>query len=222
MNIVEEAFKELYPQRELSKNFEIKYSGRFKGYNANIRANSNSIVVSASAEWRTVSKEIKKGLIQELLVRVHNDKKHTLAMDLYTSFIKNMSKVATRKISEPFLEKSFIRVNENMFGGVMNIPNLKWGNGINRLGTYEYATDTITISKILADDLELLDYVMHHEMLHKKHKFKSKAGRSRHHTGAFLREERKYPNQKLLEKRLGRLIQDHKGNKSWLQKLRQI
>ena len=33
MNIAEEAFKELFPEREMPR-IEIKYSGRFKDYNS--------------------------------------------------------------------------------------------------------------------------------------------------------------------------------------------
>ena len=64
-----------------------------------------------------------------------------------------------------------------------------------------YATDTVTLSKALAHDLELVDYVMYHELLHKKHKFTSKNGKSRHHTKEFRIAEKRYPNQELMEKR---------------------
>ncbi|MBR9692917.1 M48 family metallopeptidase [Candidatus Woesearchaeota archaeon] len=62
-----------------------------------------------------------------------------------------------------------------------------------KLGHYEYATDTISISTALKEAPELLDYVLYHEMLHKKHKFtESKGGNTRSHTKAFRDEEKKY------------------------------
>ena len=93
----------------------------------------------------------------------------------------------------------------------MEVPNLIWGKeSTHKLGSYDYGTDTVTISTILKDDLELLDYVMHHEMLHKKHKFKSKYGRTHAHTKAFRDDEKKFPNQPILERRLERLARRKK------------
>ena len=45
----------------------------------------------------------------------------------------------------------------------MQTPNLVWGkNSFRKLGSYEYGSDTITISKIfLESDKSLLDYVMY-------------------------------------------------------------
>ena len=93
----------------------------------------------------------------------------------------------------------------------MDEPNLKIGKGINRLGTYEYATDTITISEILILHTMLLDYVLYHEMLHKKHQYSSKKGRHRHHSKEFLEEEKKFPNAQELEEELKKLI----AKKKW-------
>jgi len=208
MRLLEESYEELFPRT--TRNLVLKYSGRFKGYNANIRMTRNEIVVNASKKWRGVSKDIQKGLFQELLVRVLKEKKQTINMELYHNFIKCLPKVVPKTKTHPLLERSFRRVNEEFLGGLMEQPNLVIGNGVNRLGTYEYATDTITISKILLDDQELMDYVMYHEMLHKKHQYKSKEGRQVHHSRAFKREEKRFPNAELLEKGLGKLVKNNK------------
>ena len=89
---------------------------------------------------------------------------------------------------------------------MMERPNLVWGTvNVCRMGSYEYGSDTLMLSRILADDTNLLDYVMYHELLHKKHKFSSKHGRAIHHSKAFRIDEQKFKDAPLLEKRLGQL-----------------
>lgn len=201
--IAKEAYYALF-----GKNVDVglEYSGRYKEYNAKIVQKGSEITVFASKKWKEVSEEIQKGLIQELLVRLKGEKKETINMELYSNFIKSLPDYVEKTQTEPILENSFIRINEKYFGNMMEMPNLKLGRGINQLGKYEYASDTITISKILLEDLELLDYVMYHELLHKKLKFSTKNGRHTHHSRQFKMEERKYPNYETMEKRLERTV----------------
>ena len=56
---------------------------------------------------------------------------------------------------------------------------------------------------------ELLDYIMFHGMLHKKHKFSE----GRHHTKAFRDDEKRFGDVKELDVRLGRLISKTKRKK---------
>ena len=127
-------------------------------------------------------------------------------MDMYNSFIKKLHLVVPKTNFDPTLESSFHRINEDYFDGLLEKPNLKFGKKtFSKLGSYEYATDTVTISKALENDFELIDYVMYHELLHKKHQFTSKNGRSHHHTKLFRQKEKAFPNSSLMEKRLGRL-----------------
>jgi len=209
MNIAEEAYIELF-KKEPDRAVIIEYSGRYKEYNARITMTRKEIKIAMSKTWRGVSKDIQKGLMQELMVRIFNNKMQTINMDLYTNFIKSLPKYTTKTQTHPILEQSFARVNEQMFSGKIEQPNLKMGKGVNQLGKYEYATDTVTISKILLGEERLLDYVMYHELLHKKHQFKANAGRHRHHTKAFLREEKKFPESEKLEDELGKLIKKNK------------
>jgi predicted metal-dependent hydrolase len=206
MNLIEESFKRLYPDKEFNYLAKIKYSGRFKSFNANIRLRLNNLTLNLSKDWKDIDKEIKIGLIQELLIKLFKTKKHTKNMDMYNSFIKGLHKYVPKTHSDPLLDSSFYRVNEKYFSGLLERPNLKFGKKtFTKLGSYEYASDTVTISKALEHDLELVDYVMYHELLHKKHQFKSKNGRSYHHTKDFRKKEKEFPNANLLEKRLSRL-----------------
>ena len=167
-----------------------------------------------SKQWKSVSKEIQIGLIQELLVRVIKDKRRTSNMDLYNIFIKKAELAAPKTKTDEFLEKSFDRVNERYFYGMIEKPNLVWHNSASRLGSYEYGSDTISISSILGDvNTDLLDYVMYHEMLHKKYKFVNKNGRNYHHTGHFRKKEKEFENQQQVERRLKTLRAPRRRNK---------
>jgi hypothetical protein len=95
------------------------------------------------------------------------------------------------------LAQSFDRVNVSYFGGQMPRPRLTWNRSITagKFGHYHYATDTVMISRAL-DRPEIpsfvVDHVMHHELLHKKHGLRWRHGRSHAHTTDFRREERAF------------------------------
>ena len=213
MNIIQQAFQELYPCKELTHKVSINYSGRFKPYNANVKHGPYFLHFYLSKEWRTVSREIQIGLIQSLLVKIFKGKPNTGYRDLYNSFIKNLSKYAKKTKSDPTLEEAFTRVNERYFNGLLDKPNLTWGqSSTSKLGSYEYQTDTISISSIFQlSNKDLLDYIMYHEMLHKKHKFHStKTGRSYHHTKKFKQDEKEFDNHQFIEKELKKLCRNCK------------
>ena len=113
-----------------------------------------------------------------------------------------------------FLKESFERINKEYFFNLIEMPNLKFNNSINKLGSYEYGSDTITISKHLANESqEIMDYVMYHEMLHKKHKFKNKNNRNYHHTKTFRQQEKQFKNSKDIEKQLSKIVSKNKIKK---------
>ena len=193
MGLGERAYRQLY-RKEPGKTIRVRYSGRFNDYNGNVRMTDREILFSLSRKFEPLEAEIQIGIIQHLLNKVHKTKIETDEQDLYNAFLRKMSEYAPVTESDPVLRESFDRVNDAYFHGMMTRPNLVWG-GRNKhlLGTYTYATDTIMISRVLEDaPKELLDYVMHHEMLHKKHKFSCKSGRTHSHTPAFKRDEAKF------------------------------
>ena len=206
MKLAEQAFAELFPNKNLEEyELAINYTGKFKPYNANVRYRRNSFQFNLSRKWRTVSREIQIGLIQGLLLRAFKEKNNTINIDLYNSFMKNLHISVPKTNTDPVLEKSFNGLNESYFFGLMERPNLVWHNSFTRLGSYEYGSDTISISKVLSDDSDLLDYVMYHEMLHKKFKFSSNNGRTCHHTREFKEMERKFENSTQMEERLKKI-----------------
>jgi hypothetical protein len=203
MNIAEKAFLGLFPEKKLTKNLIVKYSRQFNPYNANVSYNAFSMTFKLSREWKKVSEEIKVGLIQSLLLKVYKEKKKTINIDLYNHFIKTIGDYSQVSESEPVLEQSFNRVNEKYFNGFVDKPNLRWGGAsFSKLGSYEYGANAVTISSIFKgeDAQELLDYIMYHELLHKKHKFSTKNGRSYHHTKHFRSKEKEFDNPRIEEK----------------------
>jgi hypothetical protein len=93
------------------------------------------------------------------------------------------------------LAESFQRVNHGYFDGQMPRPRLIWNRCVTTtsFGHYRFASDTVMISPVL-DRVEIpvfvLDHVMHHELLHKKHGLRWQDGRGYGHTAEFRREER--------------------------------
>ncbi|MBI2659098.1 SprT-like domain-containing protein [Candidatus Woesearchaeota archaeon] len=211
--LIKEAFRQLYPEKEIIYNFSLKYSRRFNSYNANVKLYGNNLIFNLSKEWKKISKEIQIGLVQELLIKILKNKKNkTMSMELYNLFMKNIHLAVPKTKTDIILEESFDRVNDAYFNGMLDKCNLQWGNeAVSKLGSYEYGNDTITISAIFKNENpEFLDYVMYHEMLHKKFKFQNKNGRNLHHSSEFKRMEAKFQNRDLIEKEISKLARKHK------------
>ena len=210
--LIIEAFQQLYPDKELKYSVSLKYSRRFSPYNANVRLYGNNLIFHFSKDWKKISKEIQIGLIQELLIKILKNKRKTINIELYNLFMKNVHLAVPKTKTDKILEESFDRVNEAYFNGMLDKPNLQWGNdSTSKLGSYEYGSDTITISTIFKNEQKkLLDYVIYHEMLHKKFKFQNKNGRNLHHSNEFRKMEAKFPDRDLIEKEISRLARKHR------------
>ena len=211
--MLKQSINELY--NEFPYEAKLKYSAKFKPYRANIKLMHDQLQLNLSKKWKTVSKEIQAGLVQELLLKILKNKlkpktTSTQSIELYNIFMKKIHLGIPKTKTDPILEQSFERVNDQYFYGLIEKPNLTWANSFRKLGSYEYGTDTIAISNLLEDDQEILDYVMYHEMLHKKHKFHIKNGRNYHHTKEFRKKEKEFKNSQLLEKRLSFFIKRRK------------
>src|SRR3989338_7386894 len=116
MNIAEKAFLEIFPEK------------KFKDYNANVKYFRNNFQFNLSKKWKNVSEEIQSGLIQELLLKIFRLKKKTTNIDLYNLFMKNVHISVPKTKTDAILEESFNKVNEKYFFGLLERPNLVWGN----------------------------------------------------------------------------------------------
>ncbi|MFC1768851.1 hypothetical protein ACFLZX_03735 [Nanoarchaeota archaeon] len=210
MKLADRALMELLPERAEEFSIRLKYSGKFSSFNGNIRYRNNLFEIGMSKNWKGISPEIQMGLIQILILKVLKIKKKSHYIDLYHSFMKKIHIGIPKDKIDPELEISFDRVNEVYFNGLIEKSNLVWCDSINKLGSYDYGRDKISISRILRGNIELLDYVMYHEMLHKKHKFNSGITRSTYHTKNFRMDEKEFENSEELENKLKWLVRKSK------------
>ena len=89
--LVERAFRELFPAREIKMPLHLRYSGHFRGYNAHVEKDWTAMTFSLSREWEGVSDEIQIGLIQHLLSKLYKVKRKTHEMAMYDTFLKEMT-----------------------------------------------------------------------------------------------------------------------------------
>jgi hypothetical protein len=95
------------------------------------------------------------------------------------------------------LAASFGRVNQEYFGGGLSRPRLTWSRafGGRKFGHYDPIHDTVMISGILdratAPDY-VIDFVVYHELLHKKLGIDWSNGWAATHTAEFRERERQF------------------------------
>ncbi len=95
------------------------------------------------------------------------------------------------------LDASFARVNGEYFGGLLPRPRLSWSRSptTRKFGHYDELHDVIVVSCALdQSDVSPLavDYVMYHELLHKKLGIRYSGGRKSAHTSAFAVAEKQF------------------------------
>ena len=105
---------------------------------------------------------------------------------------------------------SFSRVNQTYFQGDLPKPHLVWSNRLTfrKFGHYQWDTNTVMISRTLDQPrmpAYVLDYVMFHELLHKKMGLKLVNHHRVAHTHAFRVEERKFKQFKEAQQKLNKL-----------------
>jgi predicted metal-dependent hydrolase len=206
MSLAEKAFTELYP--DSSADMTIEYSGRLKSYGANVSYNKmlNKFHFKLNKKWRNIDEDIRIGLLQELICKIRKDRRRTFYMDLYNSFIKNIHMAIPKNRIDEKLKESFDRINEKYFLGMVEMPNLVFGqNSTSSLGNYDFKTDTITISRIFEKRSDLTDFIMYHEILHKVHKFKAGL-KMRYHSAKFRKAERSFEDYAIMERELAKFL----------------
>ena len=207
MTLAQRALLTVVPHSSAS--ITIKYSAKFNDYNANISHNrlTNVITCKLSHSWKDVDEDIVLGLLEYLIAKVYKRAHSSIHTQYYDSFLQNLEKYAPIQQVDSELAESFQRLNAEYFENDLTLPNLVWGKPTKRkMGHYNYVHDTIMISLTLKKHPDLRDYVLYHEMLHKKHRYyKTHSGRSMHHHTAFRADEDKYPNKVALERKLSRV-----------------
>jgi hypothetical protein len=113
------------------------------------------------------------------------------------------------------LAESFARVCREHFQGQLPRPKLTWNQTLThrKFGHYDFLTDTVMVSRSLdrADvPAYVLDFVMYHELLHKKLGIRWQNGRRGAHTPEFRAAERQFPQYAEAEAYLNRLSAMHR------------
>ncbi|MBU7042490.1 MAG: M48 family peptidase [Theionarchaea archaeon] len=95
------------------------------------------------------------------------------------------------------LHDSFRRVNTTYFNSIMEKPLLTWSSrkAKRTLGKYDPQRDAVIISRMLDSPVipeAFLDFIMYHELLHKKHGIVCNGARHKIHTRAFKKDEQKF------------------------------
>jgi len=215
--MLQKSHSELFPQKIIDFDAILKYSRAFKGYNARVKYTRNFMEFRLSHNWKDVSDEIKIGLIQSLMNKIYKTDNKTINIELYNIFLKKIPVFTPITKTEPILEESFNRINREYFHDLLSMPNLEFaGNNLRTLGTYDHGTDTIRISEILKKEPLLLDYVIYHEMLHKKFKYKETGKKRIHHSGKFREEEKKFKVTDVEEKLKNFLKKERFRQRFWM------
>lgn len=102
------------------------------------------------------------------------------------------------------LTASFERVNRRYFGNRMTRPKLRWSvrPTVRRLGSYDYLADRLTVSRTLDNDqvpARVVDYIVYHELLHKKHGVRFANTTRVMHSAEFAADERRFEDQQEIE-----------------------
>lgn len=215
--VLEKAFSSLFPDKKIPE-ITVRYSGKFKSFNGNVSIHKEFRTItklnfSLSKDFKECEEDIVVGIIQYLINKAYGTIIKTIEQDLYHSFIKNMTLYAKRVDSNPLLFEVFARLNDEYFDGLLDRPNMIFGqDSTTTLGHYNYSTDTVSISTILKKEDDLLDFVVYHELLHKKHGFKHDGTRGKYHTKEFRQDERAF-KVKDIEKKLERFVAKKKLKK---------
>jgi predicted SprT family Zn-dependent metalloprotease len=211
MNSLIEAAKENLGVRD-NRATRVVYSRRFGAYNGNIRATREEIIVGLSADWQGRDPDIVQGLVEHLVRKLFKKKVKTQRMGLYQDFLLYVHREQREKtVEDARLKASFDRVNARYFGGAFEMPNLTWGQDSTRkLGHYHYGSDTVMLSTVLQEEERFLDYVMYHELLHKKHGM-TRGGRA--HTKAFRDDEARFVGAD--DKTLSEFVAAQRRSRGW-------
>jgi hypothetical protein len=152
-----------------------------------------------------------------LALRKHDDRRalfEAMAGEGYQSILQQIEALGgfaetTRGLCHD-LDASFQRVNAKYFDNTIVRPRLMWSRTLTRrkFGHYDPIHDTLVVSRSLdqASVPEVaVDFVMHHEMLHKQLGVAWQKGRTRAHTPEFRRRERQFHGRARAEQVLSRL-----------------
>ncbi len=198
---------ELFPslnQKNLASSIRIELA--HGGYLYRSRKQGRLVILEVNEGFLNAPREVKATILQAALQRrtqnrLKNIKAYAAASDygrIHSALQANNgdNKLAGRGRAYD-LAALFDQINRQYFHGELEQPRLVWSarSSTRRLGTYQPDADTISISRRLdRNDVPalLVEYVLYHEMLHKKLGLKEVNGRRYAHTATFRKLERQF------------------------------
>ena len=135
-----------------------------------------------------------------------------LELDSYAALVNQQARGRVHDLDE-----SFARVNAEYFGGQISKPTLVWNRTLTtrKFGHYQSNRDIVMISVSLDDPSVptfVVDFLIYHELLHKKHGAIFVNGRRLSHSPAFREEERKFAAYQQAESFLMKLALNQLGS----------
>ena len=162
-------------------------------------------------------------IIHALLESIHQEKSKEARKKIqiyqdseaYSTIATELELLIAEPAIEPLgrvynLDNIFDSVNREYFDGEMPRPRLRWSarKTFRKFGHYRFATDEVMLSTTLDSPKVsrfLVEFIMYHELLHKKHGQKLQGSRFIYHSPDFRRDEQKFKRYEEAEKVLSKL-----------------
>jgi hypothetical protein len=168
------------------------------------RQYQNALVIKVNVGYIYADQDLWRALIQNAVSNRSSDNDHLIseyaASDDFSELLFEIESFASppalpAKGRAHDLDESFERVNKKYFDGRLAKPNLVWNRTLTmrKFGHYQPSRDTLMLSISLDDSRVpafVIDFVMYHELLHKKHGAASVNGRRQAHSPIFRADER--------------------------------
>jgi predicted metal-dependent hydrolase len=186
---------------------------------------NNALLLRVNEGFLTADQEVWEALIGTALYQRNRDHDHKVRdfgeSEEFSEVIFELETFAglsttTARGQHHDLEESFHRVNDTYFQGSISKPNLAWSRTqtVQTFGHYQAGRDMVTLSLSLDQPTvppALVDYLMYHELLHKKHGTTVVNGRRLVHTPAFKSDERNFPDYQAVGHQLKELALSLRG-----------
>ena len=157
-SLVHEAYSRLWPEKDFNYSVKEEYNRRLSDFNANISLRGKHLTVKYNLKWKRIDREIKIGLVQNLLLKMFakkslEKKRSTFNIKLYNNFCKQIPTYVSEdhdlESNCDLLRESFNRVNEQFFASELDECSLKWGSpAVRRLASYNFNNNSNNISNL--------------------------------------------------------------------------
>jgi hypothetical protein len=213
--------------RRSEPDFHIEYRP-FSGLRSQIALQDNRARVRISDVLAEAPPIVLEALAEILLAQLFRRRASEEARECYMAYV--LDPAVRRRVDEARRTRSrvrllpargryydlaeiYSRLNQRFFEGLLGPCRIGWSMKPSRrvLGRYDPAHHTITISKALDSELiplEIVEYLVFHEMLHIRIPLERNGSRRVVHSRAFREAERAFPNYRRVRERLKKIFSE--------------